>query len=97
MGVSHGEDSLLILMPGLLQKSEDKELSFDLTVAITRFAKTGIAGTLGNSFEWQEAFDRSAEPEPITRHASLLTSDLKMVSGFYKKTCDEFWKSRINQ
>ena len=71
----------------------DRQLAVDMVQAWTNFAKTGNPGKMG-SVQWKEAFDRESG-NYFTEHMQLDPINYKMVSGFYKQACDEFWKPRI--
>ena len=94
--VPHGIDVVYLFMFELLQSNPYlRELSIKMIQEWTVFAKTGKVSYIpGASSHWLEAFDREAK-DYSTRYYHLESSNYKFVSGYFKETCDAFWKPKI--
>lgn len=92
-GVCHGEDIVYLFAPQMTKTKTayEYELSKDMITAWTSFAKTGDPGKMG-SVQWTEAFDKDNQ---YTRHMTLDSADYRMVSDYYKQTCNVFWQPKI--
>jgi len=82
-----------IKLRGITFTEDDYKLSKDMIHAWSTFAKTGVPPKLDNA-EWLEAIDRKLV-NPSVRYMDLNPTNYSIVEGFYKKTCDEFWKTKF--
>jgi len=92
-GVTHGDDVHFLTSHDLDGTTPESQLSRDMLHAWTQFAKTGSPGEM-SSVKWEEAFDR-ASTHKETRLMRLHAPDYAMVEGYYRETCNTFWKPRI--
>ena len=96
MGVCHGEDvvfffGLPLRLKGTAFTDDEAELALDFIHTWSNFAKTGHPGKLRN-IEWKSA--RKDDNDEATRFIEI-GENPKMVSDYYKTTCDAFWKPRM--
>jgi len=96
MGVCHGQDVALVFglpipLRAIAFTEQEAQLARDIIHAWTNFAKTGTPGKIGD-MEWEEAI---TSKDHATRFMELDVKDYKMVSDYYKETCDAFWNKRI--
>jgi carboxylesterase type B len=82
-----------IRLRGITFTEDDYKLSRDMIHSWTTFAKTGVPPKLDKA-EWVEAIDRKLA-NPSVRYMDLDPLNYTIVEGFYKKTCDEFWKTKF--
>jgi carboxylesterase type B len=82
-----------IKLRGITFTEDDYKLSRDMIHSWTTFAKTGVPPKLDKA-EWVEAIDRKLA-NPSVRYMDLDPLNYTIVEGFYKKTCDEFWKTKF--
>jgi len=61
--------------------------------AWSTFAKTGVPPKLDKA-EWLEAIDRNVI-NPSVRYMNLSPTNYTIVEGYYKSTCEGFWKERF--
>ena len=97
MGVCHGEDYIYLFgLPLRFQDiftKEETQLSIDMILAWTDFAKTGKISKI-NGVEWTESIVAN---DPYARIMELKSNDYKMIPNFFKEKCDQFWKPKIFQ
>ena len=95
MGVCHGEDYIYLFgLPLRFQDiftKEETQLSIDMILAWTDFAKTGKISKI-NGVEWTESIVAN---DPYARIMELKANDYKMIPNFFKEKCDQFWKPKI--
>ena len=90
MGVRQGQDLFFLFMSDVLKYSAAQyEVSQNMIQDWTMFARRGAP-----SAHWQPAVDR-ARNDFTTRHLNIEAGNFKMVSGYLKETCDNFWKPKI--
>ena len=99
LGVCHVGDLLYlfgapIALRGVLYSEDEYQLSRDMIRAWANFAKVGNPGRMG-SVQWEEAFERNAAAAPETSYMELNVKSYRMHRGFYRATCDSFWKPKI--
>jgi carboxylesterase type B len=82
-----------IKLRGITFTEDDYKLSRDMIHSWATFAKTGVPPKLDKA-EWVEAIDRTLA-NPSVRYMDLDPLNYTIVEGFYKKTCDEFWKTKF--
>ena len=95
IGVTHSSDMPFIFPTDTSLKHMDepsRKLSRDMILAWTSFAKRGHPGPMG-SVSWLEAFQD--KNHPVARHMALDSEHYRMVEGFYKQSCDGFWKAKL--
>jgi len=91
IGVSHGQDIIYLFMPQLTnQTPAAHQLSHRMIEDWTTFAKVGHP----ENALWRESFRREAN-DFNTRYFHLETGHLKLVSGYFKETCEKIWKPII--
>ena len=98
IGVCHSTDiayvfGLPIRFRGIGFTEEEYSLSRDMISAWTHFATNGNPGKMGE-VEWKESLVDD-EGHQTTRHMSLYANDYKMVTGYFKESCEVFWKPKI--
>ena len=83
----------LFTIPLLLSRPADYALSKDMINAWTSFAKTGHPGMMGSSgVQWDKAIDKA---NPFTKHMNLDVKNYRMITDYYRETCNVFWKSKM--
>ena len=96
MGVCHADELFYLFSIPDQRTAEERRLSRDMIRAWTSFARSGQPGVIGpKSVQWTEAFDRNDTSSFTTRHMALDPRNYSMIEGFWKTTCDDFWRQRI--
>lgn len=101
MDVCHAEDNGLVFGHPVMEPRRstplEVRLSTDMVTAWTNFAKHGDPGmwsTGSGAANWTEAFASGADHSSVA-FMELNANHYQMVEGFYKKTCDGFWKAKL--
>ena len=90
-GVPHCDDLAYLFMPQLFKSHPAlSDVSKYMIEAWTSFAKTGRP----SDASWKEAANRETK-DFYTNYLHLESGHYKMVDGYFKETCDKFWKPKI--
>jgi len=93
LGVCHADELFFLFTISWQTKQEDKKLSADIIRSWAAFAKNANPGKVGD-IQWTESLDPSGT-YPSTSSFMALDYTFKMVHGYYKDTCEAFWKDKI--
>ena len=95
MGVTHGSVKSFLYSPQFAKLDPQySRLSQDMIHAWTAFAKTGTPSKMGGSVVWEQAVARNRS-DFSTSYIHLEWGHYRMVPGYFKQTCDSFWKPKI--
>ena len=102
MDVCHAEDNGLVFGHPVMEPRRstpmEVKLSTDMVMAWTNFAKHGDPGkwtSTGSAVNWTGAFAGSGTDHSSVSFMELNANHYRMVEGFYKKSCDGFWKAKL--